>query len=390
MRTYKIKIICRKILLFGLLFLAVAPCYADSFYVGEQTYYSLSYSGILDAAAWYSDRPNDIMIFKDDYGATVSIIQYFSGTATVECQYAYHYYVGTKKYNQTGHLRYSLSCKKSTVTLNQKEVELAIGETLTLSYSNSSGYKIPYPYWEVDNSKIATVDDYNRSTEQTITVKGEAPGAAIVTFFANTGGTNPTCKVTVKDIPATSMRLSPDELHINEGTSARFSVEFTPKNATSSITWSISDESVATISSGGSIKGIKEGTAIVTAKTDNGLTATGKVHVSPQPVTVKLPSSMTLFKGYNKTLTPTLSPSNAVTTYEWYSDTPKIVTVDDAGRVYAKGYGTANITVSTSNGKTGSIAITVVDPDEELDYRNITKRINITNELLDETVKAIK
>ncbi len=388
----KLKPLLKKVGSFIIFLLIAFQSFAtDLLYVGEQAYYSVpDYNGILDAAAWYSDRPNDIMIFKDDYGATVSVIQYFSGTATLECQYAYHYYVGSKKYNQTGHARISISCKKSAVKITQDEVFIAPGETVKLSYTNSSGYKLPYPYWEVEDSKIATIDDYYRSNEQQITVKGIAAGTTSIKLYANTGEENPTCKVTVKDIPATAINLKPATLNINEGKTAHFTVEYTPKNATSPITWTIKDENVASISSSGTIKGLKEGTTVVTATTNNGLTATGTVCVAPQPSEVKLPSTMTLYKGYNAVLSPTLLPMSAVTTFQWLSDAPKVVSVDALGNVFAKSYGTANITVTTDNGKKATMSITVIEPSEELEYRNITKRVETLNELLNETIKTMK
>lgn len=376
----------------SILFLLFAfKCYAvDGLYVGEKAYINgPSVSGTIDAIGWYSDRPNDIMISGDKNGATIYIIQYFSGIATIECQYAYHYYVGTKRYNQTGHSKINISCKASTVSINQDELVLAPGSSVTLSYTNSSGYQIPYPYWEIDDSKIATIDDYYRSTEHKIIVKGIAPGTTTINFYANSGNKNPTCKVTVKEIPATAINLSPKSLSINEGKTVFFSVTLTPQNATSKISWSTNNESIATINTKGVIKGIKEGTTTVTARTENGLTATGIVNIVPQPTDIKLPSTLTLFKGYNIALTPILTPLTAVTKYKWKSDSPKIVDVDATGNVFAKNNGTANITVITENGIQTTISIIVIDPEEDLDYRNIKKRIEVINELLNETIKII-
>ncbi|MDE6338486.1 MAG: Ig-like domain-containing protein, partial [Muribaculaceae bacterium] len=349
-----------------------------------------AYAGIMDAIAWYSDHPNDIQIVGDSNGANVVITQYFTGTATIECQYAYHYYSGSKKENQTGHASIIISCKASTVSLSQEELTLSPGESISLSYTNSSGYEIPYPYWKVDDNKIVTIDGYDTSTEKKITVKGINPGSTTITFYANAGKENPTCRVTVKDIPAKSISLSPSTLYVNEGRSARFSVEYTPKDATSPIAWSIGDESIASISSGGSITGLKEGTTTVTATTNNGLTATGTVKVVPQPTDIKLPISLTLYKGYNTTLEPTLTPSTATTSYKWRSDSSKVVSVDEAGNIYAKSVGSAIISVTTENGKTASTTITVREPEEDLDYRNISKRVEVINDLLNETLKIMK
>ena len=72
--------------------------------------------------------------------------------------------------------------------------------------------------------------------------------------------------------------------------------------------------------------------------------------------TVKLPLGETL------TLTPTLSPENAATTYKWKSSKKKIASVSSAGVVKAKKVGTTTITVTTKNKKKAKVKIKVYDP----------------------------
>ncbi len=361
-----------------------------SLYVGEPGYLSgPSYTGVMDAIAWYSDRSNDISISGDASGASVVIQSYFSGVATIECQYGYHYYSGGRRHNQTGHLRFTLSCRASTVTIDKSSLSIGPGGTATLTYSNSSGYKLPIGMWRTDNDKIALVDDGERAVgKQTVTIKGVAPGTCNITLYANTGGDNPVCKVSVADVPANSIALSPSELKIQEGKTGSFKYTLTPSNSSSKISWRISDESVATITSKGVIKGIREGRAIVTATTDNGLSATGTVIIAGQPTSVSLGGSARLYLGYSSRITPALIPSTAMTTYTWKSDNTKVVTVSSSGILKAVSAGQALITVKTANGLEASVRVTVVEAPEGLDAANARSRTAKMKKLINSVLKT--
>nr|WP_296167310.1 leucine-rich repeat protein [uncultured Ruminococcus sp.] len=79
-----------------------------------------------------------------------------------------------------------------------------------------------------------------------------------------------------------------------------------------------------------------------------------------EPTSVSLnKTSLTLDVSKSYTLTKTVSPSNAVTSYTWRSSNTSVATVDGNGKVTAKASGTATITVKTSNGKTATCKVTV-------------------------------
>lgn len=72
------------------------------------------------------------------------------------------------------------------------------------------------------------------------------------------------------------------------GQTAKLTATIFPSNATlKNITWSSSNTKVATVSSDGTVKAVGYGTANITAKTDNGKSATAKVIVA-QPTLTKL------------------------------------------------------------------------------------------------------
>ena len=86
-----------------------------------------------------------------------------------------------------------------------------------------------------------------------------------------------------------------------------------------------------------------------------------------EPTSVSLnKTSLALEIGKSYTLTKTVSPSNAVTSYTWSSSNTSVATVDKNGKVTAKASGRATITVKTSNGKTANCKVTVNLPTPQI------------------------
>ena len=110
----------------------------------------------------------------------------------------------------------------------------------------------------------------------------------------------------------------------------------------------------------GVVKAIAKGTATITVKTSNGKKATCKITVPTVPTKVTLSkTSATLAVGKSLTLTKTVTPTDAETSYTWTSSNKAVATVTSSGVVKAVAAGTATITVKTSNGKTATCKVTV-------------------------------
>ena len=124
-----------------------------------------------------------------------------------------------------------------------------------------------------------------------------------------------------------------------------------------------------------SIYGYK-GTVAETYAKENGF----KFIEISEPTSVSLnKTSLTLDVGKSYTLTKTVSPSNAVTSYAWSSSNTSVATVDKNGKVTAKASGTATITVKTSNGKTATCKVTVSLPTPQItSLSNTTGGIKIS------------
>ena len=125
------------------------------------------------------------------------------------------------------------------------------------------------------------------------------------------------------------------------------------------------------------IKGYK-GTAAETYAKENGFKFIA-LDVS-EPTSVSLnKTALTLDVGKSYTLTKTVSPSNAVTSYTWSSSNTSVATVDKNGKVTAKASGTATITVKTSNGKIATCKVTVNLPTPQItSLANTTGGIKIS------------
>ena len=144
------------------------------------------------------------------------------------------------------------------------------------------------------------------------------------------------------------------------GESVQLTPTVLPANAEYTLTWSISDKYVATISQDGVLTGKSAGAADLKVKADNGVYAMLRVVVSePKPTSVSVaPSSVTLTEGGSRYLTATVYPSNASQSVSWSSSNSSVVSVSSSGKITVIKAGTATITATTSNGKTGTCSVT--------------------------------
>lgn len=161
-------------------------------------------------------------------------------------------------------------------------------------------------------------------------------------------------------IEPTSIKFSSTVKAIEVGESVQLTPTVLPANAEYTLTWSISDKYVATISQDGLLTGKSAGAADLKVKADNGVYAMLRVVVSePKPTSVSVsPSSVTLTEGQSRYLTATVYPSNASQLVTWTSSTANIASVSSSGKVTAVNAGTAIITAKTSNGKSATCTVT--------------------------------
>ena len=136
------------------------------------------------------------------------------------------------------------------------------------------------------------------------------------------------------------------------------------QDLSSTATWTSSDATVATVSSGGLVTAVAAGTATISAASGS---ITGSTTATVTPATLQsiavTPSNPSIAKGTTQQLTATGTYSDSTTQditsqVTWASDTVSVATVSSSGLATAAGTGTADISASM-NGVTGSTKLTV-------------------------------
>ena len=188
------------------------------------------------------------------------------------------------------------------------------------------------------------------------------PGTAIITVSSqeNPAVTDDCIVTVIATRPVQSISLNKNILTFEDWDEQPLYVNFNPTDATNqNVTWKSDNESVATVSKSGMVTPVSNGTAKITATTqDGGKTATCKVTVEIPELTLSLDKTeLTLTQTEEQQkLTATVSdPEEKVT---WLSSDPFVATVTRDGTVTAIANGTATITASAGD-KTASCTVKV-------------------------------
>ena len=218
--------------------------------------------------------------------------------------------------------------------------------------------------WTSDDETVATVD-------ATGTVTAVAVGTATITVTTVDGGLTATCAVTVEAqiIPVSSITVLPETLSLVEGEECTLTATVLPEDATyQTVTWSSSDDAVATVSEEGVVTAVAAGTATITASC-GGQTATCELTVTTLYIPVESvtlsPSAITLTPGSSMYLTATVYPENATNQeITWDSDNIAIVRAYPGGQIFTSALGTATVTVTTVDGGFTATCVVTVQEDE--------------------------
>ena len=235
--------------------------------------------------------------------------------------------------------------------------------TVTIDPSNADDKSVS---WTSSQPSIASVQD------GVITAHKE--GNTIITVKSTDGGKTAKCSITVsaKVISVTGLSLDKTTVELTEGDETNLTATVTPDNATNkNVTWTSSDESVATVDDG-KVTAMEEGVTTITVITeDGGKTAKCEVKVAARAFPVESVSldktSVELIAGDEIILTATIAPDNATNkNVIWTSSDESVATVAN-GKVTALKEGATTITVTTEEGKkTASCDVIVLhDPSND-------------------------
>lgn len=250
--------------------------------------------------------------------------------------------------------------QQTTITdlkIDKSSVELRIDETsqLLAIFTPSDVAVDGLVSWSSSDDNVATV-----SSEGLVTAI--ALGDAVIT--ASYGGFSDECKVSVVDIAVESVQLNKIELTLIKGEKETLVATVSPEEADNAkVTWSSSDESVATVSSEGEVLAVYPGNAVISA-TAGGITATCDVVVLPSEVeSVTLSeTSIEIYKDGSYKLIAEILPEGTGSTVEWTTSDNYIATVADDGTVTGAYPGEAVIT-ATAGDKSATCTVTVLPVD---------------------------
>ena len=249
------------------------------------------------------------------------------------------------------------------VSVNPNNVSMSEsgGGTLiaTVSPSNATNQNVT---WSSSNTSVATVNSSG-------VVSGVAPGLVAITVTTQDGGFTATANITVQadNIPVRGVAVSPSSGTITVGNTIRILGSVIPSDATNkNVTWTSSNNSVATVDASGLVTGISPGTANIIITTQDGGWSTDAT-ITVQAATIPVsgvsvsPTSASITEGSTRSLTAAVSPTNATNrNVTWSSSNNGVATVSASGVVTGVSAGTATITATTQDGGfTATSTITV-------------------------------
>ena len=251
----------------------------------------------------------------------------------------------------------------ASVTVTPATASLTVGQTVQLSATPKDANGNPLTgrtiVWSSSDNTIATVNGSGLVT-------GVGAGGP-VTITATSEGQSGTATVNVTLAPVASVTVSPSSANV--AITGTVQLTATPKDANGNpltgraISWSSSDNTIATVNSSGLVTGVAAGTVTITA-TSEGKSGTASITVAGAPVaTVTVtPASASVQAGQTVQLTATLKDANGnILTgrvVSWSSNNTSVANVNSSGLVTGNGAGSATITAA-SEGKSGTSAITV-------------------------------
>ena len=234
------------------------------------------------------------------------------------------------------------------INLSKKEIKLASGEneTITATLTEGTTGKIT---WESSAPDIVKVENGK------ITAVGES-GTATIT--AKVEGTEYQATCTVKIIQKITT-ITAGNIEMNIGDTQKINVTTTPSEGLiEDLEYTSGSPTIATVGADGNVKGIAEGTAVITIRGKNsGVSTTCTIKVTPKvtKITKITASDLTLEPGKTGKLSVTIEPTNQTEGVTYTSGTQSVATVGEDGTVNALTEGTTIITVK---GKVSGVSTT--------------------------------
>ncbi len=265
-----------------------------------------------------------------------------------------------------------------------------VGESFKIGYRLAPDDSDDTVTFTSSNEKIASVDGKGNVT-------ANVPGTVVITAYTGSGEKGSfTVKVKAAEseedteaasggtVSAKKVELKHRAITIYEGDEYKLQCEITPSNSTDKITYKVSNRAVISLSNDGTIKAMAEGKAVVTctagrAKASMSVTVLPSLSESEQQQQIEeeikkeyndmgqlVPSEVRFAEesaavriGETIHVDARVYPAGSVYTCKMTSDNPSVARVGDRGAITGVSQGNAIITITTDNGKTDSLYVTV-------------------------------
>ncbi len=321
------------------------------------------------------------------------------------------------------------------VTIYSYKASVEVGDSFKIGYRlkpASSDDKVTY---STSNSKVASIDKSGTVTANkkgsaiitvrtgsgvrdrfTVTVREaeaiddgtENDSASSADSSANNMSSSDSSSGSTKKIKPQTIEIKNSSVTIYSGETHQIRYEFYPKNAESTVKFRSRNKAVASVDSDGVITAKGEGTTQIICTAENGVSEKINLTVLPlmsqeeqdelieQDITLEynekgqlVPSevrfgseSASVQIGEKVSLDARVYPAGATYKYTIKSDNPSVAKVNSRGEVTGLKAGNAVITLTTDNGKTDSIYVTV--------YGDVIRGIDVSKWNGDIDWKAVK
>lgn len=267
-----------------------------------------------------------------------------------------------------------------SISLSETKVTVPLSDSSFQLYTTIEPYvaKDQEVVWKSTNTSILKVDNNGKVTLL-------QPGSASVIVSSKVDASiSAICNVTVtKGVKGITLDQTSKDMYVGETFRLTYSIQPTDSSNTSVI-WTSTNPSVASVDNGGVVSARSTGTAVIIAKTtDGGYLATSTIKVSRTATAVKLDvTQLVMNVGDYYYLETTLTPADATeTTLSWETTDSKVLTVSKTGKVVAKAAGTAVIMVKTKSGSVGYCTVTVLQPVTNIQISSKKETITVDQEI---------
>ena len=231
--------------------------------------------------------------------------------------------------------------RANTIHVNEKAMILGVGQEYDYPADDNLVHYKSY------NKDVVTVDSNG-------VFRAVSKGSALVKV-----GTSE-ITVYVEDAP-TALSFSENELSIGVGERYMPSLQVEGSELNTGFEFSSSDPNVLGVDSAGNVIGIANGSADVSVKSYNGLSASARVNVLSAPESIQFPvSEKTIYLGTQKYMKPSVSSGSASKMIYIDSDNTSVLKTEGSNFIPVSA-GEATVTAKTYNGKTAVCKVTVAE-----------------------------